>query len=190
MKKVLLTTVVRVVLFPLSIFASISLVQADADNGRSVPNQTMMNNERLKSMIERVDPEFVGNPGYWQFKVEQLGVTVVTDTNADRMRILIPITKVTELTSEDLYRVLQANYDSTLDARYAVANGVLWGVYIHPLSSLSDEQFLSGLGQTVNIVMSYGKTYSSGMFNFRGGDSEGIIQKKLLEQLLEKGQVI
>lgn len=58
---------------------------------------------------------------------------------------------------EELLRLLQANFDSALDARYAVARGILWAVYIHPLSALTDREFLPGLGQTVNIVRTYGR---------------------------------
>ena len=70
-----------------------------------------------------------------------------------------------------MLRIMQANFDSALDARYAIAQGKLWGTFIHPLSELSDLEFLIALGETANIVLSYGTSYSSGMFMFGGGDS-------------------
>jgi len=151
---------------------------------------TGMGNERLQEIIQKLDPEFVGRLGHWQFKVADVVVTVITDQRADRMRIVIPIRKAEELQAEDLFRMMQANFDTALDARYAIAKGVLWGTFIHPLSPLSDKEFLSGLGQAVNIVTTYGKTYSSGALNFGGGDSHGIIEKKLLDDLMEKGDII
>jgi len=39
---------------------------------------------------------------------------------------------------------MQANFDSALDARYAIAKGKLWSAFIHPLSELNEEQFFSG----------------------------------------------
>jgi hypothetical protein len=151
---------------------------------------TRMNNERLQEIIRRVDPEFTGQPGYWNLNVSNVLVTIITDSNADRMRIMVPITKAEELDAGELQRVLQANFDTALDARYAIAKGILWSTFIHPLSSLSDKGFLSGLGQTVNIVMTYGETYSSGMFSFGGGDSNELLEKKLLKELMQKGDII
>ena len=84
-------------------------------------------------------------------------------------------------------RLMQANFDTALDARYAVAQGRLWGVFIHPLSPLEHDQFLSGLAQTVNLALSYGQSYSGGASVFGGGDSNGIYQN-LLEELRRRGQ--
>lgn len=101
------------------------------------------------------------------------------------MRIMIPIGPAEDIPREELLRLMQANFDSALDARYAIANGQLWGTFIHPLSELSDEQFLVGLGQTANVVLSYGTSYSSGLLIFGGGDSAGI-QENLIEELKKK----
>ena len=76
--------------------------------------------------------------------------------------------------------------EAVLDARYAVAQGMLWGTYIHPLSTLTDEEFLVGLGQTANVVLSYGTSYSSGVFMFNGGDSAEIEQQRLIEELKKR----
>lgn len=85
--------------------------------------------------------------------------------------------------------MMQANFDAALDARYAVANGRLWGVFIHPLSPLERNQLISGLVQTVNIARSYGQTYSGGAQVFGGGDSNGIY-KELFEELQKKGEAL
>ena len=86
-------------------------------------------------------------------------------------------------------RLMQANFDSALDARYAVAQGRLWGVFIHPLSPLEKDQLLSAFVQTINIARTYGQTYSGGATVFGGGDSNGLYQE-LLEELLKKGEEI
>ena len=150
----------------------------------------VMSNERLQELIKRIDSEFTGQPGYWNLKVSNLAISIITDVNADRMRIVIPIMKSEEIDASEMQRLLQANFDTALDARYALARGVLWGTFIHPLSSLSDKDFLSGLGQTINVVLSYGKSYSSGMFSFGGGDSGELLEKKIIEELMRKGEII
>ena len=94
------------------------------------------------------------------------------------------------MSPEELLRLSQANFDTALDARYAVAKGLLWATFIHPLSELHDKQFIAGIGQTVNAAKSYGTTYSSGLLSFGGGDSRGIIQRDLIDKLIKKGQEI
>jgi len=42
------------------------------------------------------------------------------------------------------------------------------------------EEFLVGLGQTANVVASYGTSYSSGLFIFGSGDSAEIERKRLI----------
>jgi len=106
------------------------------------------------------------------------------------MRIIVPIVKSDDLDRAQLYRTMQANFDSALDARYCVAKGVLWSAFIHPLGALTDREFVSGLGQAVNLVATFGSSYSSGALMFKGGDSDGIRRRQLIDELMEKGQVI
>lgn len=147
--------------------------------------------DRLETIIGIFDPEAERTGNAFTFKMTIQDITlatyVITDPAADRMRIVIAIVAETSLSPARLKRIMQANFDSALDARYALAQGNLWSTFIHPLSSLSDEEFLSGLGQTLNLVATYGSTYSSGMFVFGGGDSQGIIDD-LLEEYRKKSE--
>ncbi len=153
--------------------------------------QEPMTLERLNALILAVD-EDVERPqeNLWAFHVSEVPVTVIADPRADRMRIMVAIAGSETLEPAQLLRLMQANFDSALDARYAVARGVVWGAYIHPLSPLGDEEFLSGLGQTVNLATSYGTSYSSGLFNFGGGDSNELERRRLIEELLKKGEKV
>lgn len=144
--------------------------------------------ERLDAMIRRVDEAAERQGNIWQLTVEGVSVNIITDTNADRMRIVTGVIEADKLTAESMARLLQANFDTALDARYAIAQNILWGTFIHPLSSLGDAEFLSGLGQTVNLVFTFGTTYSSGAFSFGGGDSNDIIRRELIDRLLKDGQ--
>ena len=146
-----------------------------------------MTNKKLNELIQRLDTDAQGQLGYWQFKITTLNVTVITDENADRMRIIIPIVETDKLNENELYRIMQANFDTALDARYAIAKNVLWSAFIHPLSTLDDDEFLTGLGQTVNLVSTFGSSYSSGLLTFQGGDSQSIQLRALIDELLRKG---
>jgi len=111
----------------------------------------------------------------------------VTDTAADRMRAIAPVARQSDVTGAQMTRMMQANFDTALDARYAIGKDILWSAYIHPLSPLQKDQLISGLGQVVNLARSYGTLYSSGGLQYGGGDS-GALQRQLIEDLLEKGE--
>ena len=134
-----------------------------------------------------IDPEAVAQGTAIQFTIADIPVILIADPRADRMRAMVPIRAADGLDADELMRLMQANFDSALDARYAVAQGRLWGVYIHPLSPLEREQFLSGLAQTVNVALTYGQSYSGGASVFGGGDSNEIY-RKLFEDLQNRGQ--
>ncbi len=177
------------------IFAASSLVaqeaqpeapQAEPEAPQAEPPMTY---ERLGKILFALDPDAQPlGPGF-QLTVADVPVLVVTDVNADRMRAMVPIASAADLTREELERVMQANFDTTLDARYAIANGRLWAAFIHPLSLLEKDQLISGLAQTVNIANTYGTLYSGGAAEFGGGDS-GDLQRALIEELLKKGEEI
>ena len=109
---------------------------------------------------------------------------IVIDAEADRMRIISPIVKNEDVPIEIYTRMLQANFDSALDARYAIANEIIWGAFIHPLRSLSDEELLSGIAQVVTVADTFGTTYSSGALIYGGGDSNDEIDK-LYQELMD-----
>jgi len=120
--------------------------------------------------------------GFWRLTVRDREVLVITDERADRMRVIADVAKAEGLEPELLYRLMQANFDTALDARYAIARGTLWSAYIHPLGALDYRQFISGVAQVVNLAQTFGSTFSSGSLSFGGGDSGELIQE-LLKQL-------
>jgi hypothetical protein len=166
-------------------------VPAIADSpGDQPPRQAEeMNNLRLQELIEGIGDNVEGRPGYWQFSLQGFPTTVITDEKADRMRVIVPVAAISEVDSDRWLRLMQANFDSALDARYSVAKGVLWSAFIHPLSTLSEQQFVDGLAQTVNLAATYGTTYSSGALIFGGGDSKQE-QNKYYREIIERANSI
>ena len=144
---------------------------------------------RLGNIILAIDSEAQFRGNAVELTIDDILVLIVTDTRADRMRAMVPIRSAEGLEPDELQRLMQANFDSALDARYAVAQGRVWGVFIHPLSPLQKDQLLSGLVQTVNLAKTYGTAYSGGATVFGGGDSNQIY-RDLLEELQKKGEDI
>ena len=165
--------------FTAVVLASLPFAAVAKDHG----DRAAMTPERLGELILRVDADAVLDGTTWLMTIEGTEAVVIFDPGADRMRIMIPIQPAGELEQAQLLRLMQANFDSALDARYAIAQGTLWGTYIHPLSTLTDEEFLVGIGQTVNVVTSYGTSYSSGLFIFGSGDSAEIERQRLIDEL-------
>lgn len=178
--------------FPLTLAlilcGTLSFAQQDETPAPEPLSEPPMTLERLANIILNIDEDAQLRGSAIEFTIQDIPVIVVADPRADRMRAMVPIRSSDGLEPEELMRLMQANFDSALDARYAVARGRLWGVFIHPLSPLEQDQFLSALVQTVNVARTYGQTYSGGAQVFGGGDSNGIYQDLLDD--LRKGQAL
>lgn len=146
-----------------------------------------MTPDRLLRIILDIDAEATVTANGIELTLEDIPVLVVFAPSADRMRAMVPIASVEDVTPEEMERMMQANFDTALDARYAVAQGRVWGVFIHPLAALEREEFLSGLVQTVNLARTYGTLYSGGAQVFGGGDSADLYNQ-LFGDLLQRGQ--
>lgn len=155
----------------------------DADDAPELGvNPDNMNGEKLAALVQQLDEEAVVNGNSVIFKITERELMMVYDSGANRMRIISPIIPVAALPEGMMERMLQANYDAVLDARYAVANDLVWSVFIHPLSSLTEDDFISALAQTVTAAETFGSSFTSGAVVFGGGDSSGI-HEGLLEEL-------
>lgn len=144
---------------------------------------------RLLAFVTELDGDAELQVNGALFTVEDVQLQLVFDLNADRMRLLTPIAPADDIPAADLVRMMQANFDSALDARYGIAQGALWATFIRPLASLTMDDFASGIGQTVNLVRTYGTTYSSGALVFGGGDSAEE-NRQLIDELIQRGREI
>ena len=127
-----------------------------------------MTGGRLGELVKVVDANANQQGNSWQFIFQERPFIVVFDEKADRMRMFTPIGPETLLTPDLMRRMLQANFDSALDARYAVSQGMLFAAFIHPLSPLSDDELRSALRQVASLAQTYGTGYSSGELVFGG----------------------
>ena len=69
------------------------------------------------------------------------------------LRILTPIT-TTANADTFLKELLTANFDNTLENRYAIHQDVLWGVFQHRLTSLDPEDFGIAIERLINLKKS------------------------------------
>ena len=130
------------------------------DPGRS------MNNRELSKLLGKLAGRVGGKEGIWNISYHGIPMVVVTSPPHDRMRIVSPIPGSKAEQASEMTTLLKANFDRALDARYALYEGRLWSVYLHPLSSLTEAELKSALNQVANLVITYGSTYSSSQLVF------------------------
>lgn len=153
-----------------------------------IATNSAMNLSQMGAIITRLDSK-AEHPrkGFWRFTIEGASVIVVGDNTHDRLRILVGIQSSKKLTQAQLSEITQANFDSALDARYAISQDILWAIYVHPLTSLANKQFISAIGQTVNLAISYGDGNSSGGILFDDGKTKDTQRYEMIQKLVAKG---
>ncbi len=149
-------------------------------NAQFLPAQTKSNDpkirsttlDQLKAILREEASDIQAEQGQISFKYKGQTMLILTSAQHDRMRILAPIKKAAELTSEQRDNMLLANFHSALDGRYAVSNGIVFATFLHPLSSLQERDFQSALSQVNQLVQTFGTTYSSGALGFGVGQEQ------------------
>ena len=131
-----------------------------------------MNNDRMETLLSEKVDSIEGISGRWQMVYNELPMMVITDETNDRMRIIAPIIDVNKLDKEVLLDCLAANFHTALDVKYALSNDIMWSVFIHPLSPLSDEELNSAVDQVYYAAVNFGTTYTSTPLLFGGGGGE------------------
>lgn len=157
--------------------------------GREVVSPTFAQEQRLETMtLERLEAivrsqadAVEGENGQWQVTLGERSMLVVTQTEADRMRLVMPIKPASELSTEEVQSMMLANFHSTLDARYAVSNGVVVAAFIHPLSTLQERDARSAILQVNNLVENFGSSYASSAVGFGADGSASETELELQE---------
>ena len=127
-----------------------------------------MTAKRLEEIIRQESDSVQVQNNVIQFRFNQAVLLCIFDENANRMRIITPITERQSLREEDLLNLLVANFHSALDVRYALSDEIIWSVYTHPLQQLSDAQVVDAIQQVYAAALTYGNTYSSTGMVFPG----------------------
>lgn len=151
-----------------------------------------MTAKAMAELVKSFDAEAKVQANLIAFELQDREVLIVFDEKRDRMRAITPVAPASVLSEDILLRMAQANYDSALDARYAVADDLVWSVFIHPLGSLQEEQLISAIAQVVTAAETFGLTYTSGAMVFGGGDSSEIhsdLLKKIEEAAKKKDAI-
>ncbi|MGF1458385.1 MAG: hypothetical protein ACFBSG_05095 [Leptolyngbyaceae cyanobacterium] len=141
--------------------------------------------EHMAAILLDVGENVQGKAGQWQLTLAGQPAIAIADTENDRMRIVVPITAADSLSVEQVEAMLVANYHLALDARYAVTNGRVVAVYVHPLRSLQAADLRSALSQVSTLAANFGTTYSSGELGFGPTDETPTKAPQVVEETLD-----
>lgn len=145
------------------------LVMATANyaaDGKGLKAEGPMTNARLEAILKTVEPNVKGGNGRWEMVRDGVPVMILTDESHNRMRVIAPAAEVKQVDQQILMRMMEANFATALDARYAVFNAIVWAAFIHPLDSLQERDLISGIHQVTTLVKSTGTTFSSSGLQF------------------------
>lgn len=87
----------------------------------------------------------------WQINNDTLRLLIILSADRSWLRLLTPIASVAEAQSL-LPQLLENNFDLTQESRYAIAQGVVWGVFYHRLASLTPEDFQNAIATLVSLA--------------------------------------
>ncbi|GAB1856438.1 hypothetical protein MHTCC0001_12730 [Flavobacteriaceae bacterium MHTCC 0001] len=140
-----------------------------------------MTNEKLQEIYTSVSDSIDGRLGGWKFFIKEVPMMCLTDTTHNRMRIISPIAQADSLSDDLIKDALVANFHTALDVKYAISEGVLWSVFIHPLKELSEHQVKDAVSQVYYANINFGTTFTSTSLTFPGS-----LRSKTKEEKNEK----
>ena len=141
-----------------------------------------MTNIILLEIITKTSDSVQGTEGSWQFQHKESQLFCITDAENNRMRIMSPITETAVLDKDLLLDAMTANFHSALDVRYAIANGVIWSVFIHPLRELSSQEIESAISQVHLASKTFGTTFSSTKLIYAASSPEKTMKTKISDE--------
>lgn len=88
--------------------------------------------------------------GAWQVDLPHLRLLVILSSDHSWLRMLIPIAPAVE--AQPFWeQLLQANFDETLETRYALNQNVLWGIFQHKRDTLQADDFQVAVERLVSL---------------------------------------
>ena len=125
--------------------------------------------DELSALLAAATEDLKLEPSHWRFVFQGVPMVCLSDAGFDRMRFIAPIIEVAKLDEATKDELLEANFHTALDARYASSGGLLFATFIHPIASLDATLARSALDQVASLVRTFGTHYTSGALEFVAG---------------------
>ncbi|NEU74872.1 hypothetical protein PI95_020515 [Hassallia byssoidea VB512170] len=88
--------------------------------------------------------------GSWQVETSGFRLLVLVSEDNTWVRVLLPIVPIQEA-QPLLEQLLEANFDETQEVRYAVYEGVVWGVFQHNSDTLVSADLKSAIARLISL---------------------------------------
>ncbi|MCU0543649.1 MAG: YbjN domain-containing protein [Oscillatoriaceae cyanobacterium Prado104] len=86
----------------------------------------------------------------WQVETPQFRLLVLLSEDGSWLRILLPIASAAE--AEPFFdKLLEANFDTTLETRYALRQNIVWGVFQHSSATLTIADFAAAVNRLLGL---------------------------------------
>ncbi len=105
--------------------------------------QTFLTN-RFGDTLKIVDDES------YQVDTPEYRLLIILSAQQSWVRTLIPIAPAADAMTF-VEEFLSANFDATLETRYAINQGVLWGVWQHSVAGLTTEDFTTAIDRSIDL---------------------------------------
>lgn len=89
-------------------------------------------------------------PVSWQVEMGNLRLLILLSEDHAWLRLLVSITSA-QAAQPYWEQLLEANFDETQEARYALYQGVLWGVFQHSLEGLTIADFQGAIARLIAL---------------------------------------
>ncbi|NJS08912.1 MAG: hypothetical protein HC789_00320 [Microcoleus sp. CSU_2_2] len=108
--------------------------------------------EEITNTLKELFGESVETPiaTSWQVETSKFRLLVLLSEDGIWLRILLPIAEASE--AQPFFdKLLEANFDTTLETRYAIHQNVLWGVFQHNCATLTTADFLAAIAKLLAL---------------------------------------
>ncbi len=120
-------------------------------------------------------------PTSWQVQTPKFRLLILLSEDGSWLRILLPIADAEEA-QPFFAKLLEANFDTTLETRYAIHQNVLWGVFQHSSATLAAADFSAAVARLLALQ-------ERGLSDFFGGLIESRI-RQIIKAAKMQGQSI
>lgn len=103
----------------------------------------------LKELFDSADVQAIA-PGSWQVETSDFRLLVILSDDQSWLRVLLPIVSA-QAAQPFVEQLLEANFDDTQQVRYALHQGVVWGVFQHSRESLVAADFSDAIARLVSL---------------------------------------
>lgn len=126
----------------------------------------------MERILREQASKMEGEGGTWLLYYRERLLFVLCDAPRNRVRIFTPITETKNVSAKEMAKMLEANFQSALDAKYSIYEDFVASVFTHPLAELTERQLIDALAQVVTLANTFGQTYSISDLPFGGETGE------------------